>query len=127
MSKSMLPDLNTNPPPTQYRQLGTGGLPIVRADKNYLSRHEIKSTSMVCRAGYGNFDTAKTDQTHFGRTLHEIIAKAGTGEYRVLRQLETWITDPEIGPRVMVYVQWHEYSLRDSASVVSSLDYLRSL
>lgn len=109
----LTPDVNRQPPVENYSLYDISGVPYVGGHPGMVNKAEYQArTAPVVRVGIGNFDTAKPDEEHFGRTLNEILAKVATGEYRLLSTQAQWVHSAKLGVRVMQYVQWAEYSDR---------------
>lgn len=109
---------NSIRPPVVNRQVGIRGLPVVSGTSQYKSVAQMRGNRIVVRGCYGNFDTADITQEHFGRTLHQVYASAAIGEYIIHHQSHAWIGgDGNSMPRIMVFVQWSEYTERDAVAV----------
>lgn len=106
------PDISQLPPQENYRQYDNRGLPYT-GPYEYMRPEEYSSrTTIVARAGIGNFDTAKPDQQWSGRTLNEVLVKSAIGEYRIMFQHHQWVRCDKFGVRIVTYIQWVEFSDR---------------
>lgn len=117
--RSIIPDITGNIPRLGIAQVSNRGLPVISAGPySRLTASQLRTgVQTVVRTGFGNFDTAKTDQSHFGRTLNEIYTWAATGAFRILSHNEQWIQCQTLGPRILVFVRWEEYTDRDNSAV----------
>lgn len=116
-------DLNRSAPTqVSYREYDEFGLPLINSTQPYSTSRILQAETSVCvRAGFGNFDTALPDQTQFDRTLHEVLAKAGAGEFKIISQSQQWIRCDKFGVRLLRYVEWLEYSRRPATDVAAAL------
>lgn len=113
-----IPDTSLQPSQESYQYYGLRGLPYTGNSKTQYTEAEYHARMLLtARVGYGNYDTAQPEQVYFGRTLHEVLVKGQTGEYRVLAHREQWITCPTYGVRVLQFIQWVEYSNRSGAEL----------
>lgn len=118
MLRNPIADVNAQPPRENYSYYGVNGRPYTD-DPGMMTREEFQAQTIpVIRAGYGNFDTAKVDEVHFGRTLNEVLSKTQTGEYKILGHNQQWVQCSKFGVRVMHYIQWIEYSNRPPSTAV---------
>lgn len=118
----VLPDYNQQAPTNvSYNEYGASGLPFVGEPELFTKKQFLANTVTTARGCFGNFDTAKSDQVCFGRTLNEVLSKAATGEYRILMLREQWVNCEKFGVRIMQYVQWVEYSRRLTSEAVKNL------
>ena len=130
MSGRVLVDLNVAAPTqVSYREFEEYGLPLVNSSQPYSTSRILQLETSVCvRAGFGNFDTALIEQQHFGRSLHEILAKSASGEFKVVTQSHQWVSCDKFGVRLMRYIEWLEYSRRPSgeaSAAITTTQFLR--
>lgn len=84
-----------------------------------LTPEDVRRTSgTLVRGCYGLFDTAQKGQTHFARTLDEVLTKVSAQEFRLVAPAQYhWINTPQHGVRPLVFLQWMELSLAPQAVV----------
>lgn len=106
-----------------YEQTGrpTIGDPVIMTADEF-----NKQTQTVVRGCYGVFDAAIPTQLQFGRTYHEVLTYAGTGEFRLISPpVLRWVTSETYGVRPLIFVQWVELSVATNSTVKNTINLQR--
>lgn len=87
-----------------------GSRPYVGKNRMMTPTEYASNTRSVCVARSATFDTAKPDQLQQDRTLHEVLTRLASGEYRLFCPIDKkWVTSPKYGLRQVLSIQWVEY------------------
>jgi hypothetical protein len=109
---NVMPNVSRERPQESYRYHQMSGIPFVGEPPPMTARDHSANVVTTVRGCFGNFDTAQPDQSHFGRTLNEVLTKNASGEYRLMASESQWISCEKFGIRILRYVEWVEHAER---------------